>query len=68
MSRDGDEHPRDPPQMRLFVCKKNREGKSNLKMKGGGERNQIIARIYTPALWALQGGGVNTPGPLQNWY
>ena len=33
--------------MRLFVCKKNREGKSNLKMKGG-KRNQIKVRIYAP--------------------
>ena len=37
-----------PPPMRVFVWEKNREAKSNLKMKGGGERNQIIARIYAP--------------------
>ena len=34
---------------RVFVCEKNREGKSSLKMKAGGERNQINARIYAPA-------------------
>ena len=38
-----------PPPMHVFVCEKNREGKSKLKMKGG-KRNQINARIYAPII------------------
>ena len=36
--------------LHVFVCEKNREGKSKLKMKGGGKRNQINARIYAPEM------------------
>ena len=35
--------------MRLFVCKKNREGKSNLKMKVGGKEIKLRSE-YTPLL------------------
>ena len=36
-----------PPPMRVFMCEKNREGKSNLKMKGGGKEIKLMPE-YTP--------------------
>ena len=36
-----------PPPMHVFVCEKNREGKSKLKMKGGGKEIKSMPD-YTP--------------------
>ena len=45
MLEDGKDPP--PPPMHVFVCEKNREGKSKLKMKGGGKEIKSMPE-YTP--------------------
>ena len=47
MSRDGDEHPRDPPKC-VCLCARKTGKENQISNEGGGERNQIKVRIYAP--------------------